>query len=252
MLGRTMASGSGLQLPMKVTVAAVAFGICAAVAFLAFQTSISFGKVTVGWLMMNLSAGVPAIVSIWVYGERLTWLKYAAYAIALLAVLGLFQGSNLEWREAEQSGTKAKGSERLLWFFLMLVILLTNGMSSFGLKMLSAWALPASVKFPYLTVWYAAGFACIAVPMLAKRMSVRLGELGWGAALAVLSIGGQVTMALALDAKAPGNIVFPVTIGGSVLVVVVAGRLFFGERMNRLTTAGFALGFLAVILLSVS
>ena len=59
-------------------------------------------------------------------------------------------------------------------------------------------------------------------------------------------------MALALDAKAPGNIVFPVTIGGSVLVVVVAGRLFFGERMNRLTTAGVALGFLAVILLSVS
>lgn len=139
-----------------------------------------------------------------------------------------------------------------MWYLLMLIILLTNGMSAFGLKIIAEWGLPQSAKYPYLTVWYAAGFACIAVPMLMKRSGAGLKEMGWGAAMSVLSIGGQVAMALALDSKVPGNVVFTVTVGGAILVVVVAGRLFFGERMNRISTVGIALGFLAVILLSIS
>ena len=139
-----------------------------------------------------------------------------------------------------------------MWFLLMLVILLTNGMSSFGLKVIAAWGLPASTTYPYLTVWYAGGFACIAAPMLVRGSRVGWKELGWGAAIAFLSIGGQVAMAIALHSNVPGNIVFPITIGGSVLVVVVAGRLFFGERMNRMSAAGVTLGFGAVILLSMS
>jgi multidrug transporter EmrE-like cation transporter len=59
-------------------------------------------------------------------------------------------------------------------------------------------------------------------------------------------------MATALDMNVPGNIVFPVTSGGAILAVGVAGRVFFKERMNRMTTVGIVLGFLAVILLSIS
>jgi multidrug transporter EmrE-like cation transporter len=70
--------------------------------------------------------------------------------------------------------------------------------------------------------------------------------------MALLSIAGQVAMADALSLNVPGNVVFPITIGGSILVVVVAGRLFFGEQMNRMTSLGVILGFLAVILLSIS
>ena len=139
-----------------------------------------------------------------------------------------------------------------MWFLLMLVMLFANGMSAFGLKVISAWGLPETAKFPYLTMWYGAGFACIALPMLLKRSGVGWKELGWGAVMAVLSIGGQVGMAVALSSKVPGNVVFPVTSGGAILIVGVAGRLFFGERMNWLTTVGIVLGFLAVILLSIS
>jgi len=138
-----------------------------------------------------------------------------------------------------------------MWFLLMLIIFLTNGMSSFGLKVIAAWRLPTSITYPYLTVWYAGGFAFIAGPMLVTGSKAGWKALGWGAAMAILSIGGQVTMAIALGSNVPGNVVFPVTIGGAILVVVVAGRLFFGERTNRLTSFGIALGLLAVILLSV-
>jgi len=139
-----------------------------------------------------------------------------------------------------------------MWFLLMLVILLTNGMSAFGLKVIAGWGLPASVKYPYLTAWYAGGLAAIALPTLMKRLRLGGKELVWGAVAGVLSIGGQVAMAVALGSGVPGHVVFPIAIGGSIFVVAMAGRLVFGERMNPPTMAGVALGLVAVILLGLS
>ncbi len=139
-----------------------------------------------------------------------------------------------------------------MWFLLMLVILLTNGMSSFGLKMIAAWGLPETVKYPYLTVWYAGGLAVIALPMLWKGMRLGKIEVAWGALAGALSIGGQVAMAVALNRGVPGHVVFPIAIGGSIFVVALAGRLMFGERLSAPTAIGLALGFIAVILVGVS
>ena len=102
MLGRSMTLTTAGHIPAKVFVIAVIFGTCAAIASLAFQVSISVGKVTVGWLMMNLSAGVPVIVSIWMYHERLTALKLAAFGLAVVSILLLFWGQVIEKRHAAQ------------------------------------------------------------------------------------------------------------------------------------------------------
>jgi multidrug transporter EmrE-like cation transporter len=103
-----------------------------------------------------------------------------------------------------------------------------------------------------LTIWYAAGLAIIGIPMMLKGGRIGRKELLWGGLLAALSIGGQVAMALALNANVPGHMVFPIAIGGSVFIVTLAGRVFFHEHMNRLTVIGVSLGFLAVILLGIS
>ena len=79
---------------------AVIFGVCAAVASLAFQVSIGFGKVTVGWLMMNLSAGVPAAVSVWMYHEGLTVMKAVALGLVLVSIVFLSWGQVVEKRAA--------------------------------------------------------------------------------------------------------------------------------------------------------
>ena len=139
-----------------------------------------------------------------------------------------------------------------MWILLMVIILLTNGMSAFGLKVLAAWGVPSGMKYPYLSIWYAAGLACIGIPMVFKGVKGGRKEIGWGAIIAALSIGGQLAMANALQSGIPGNVVFPVTIGGSILVVALAGRLLFSEKMHPLSWAGIAIGFLAVIMLSVN
>jgi drug/metabolite transporter (DMT)-like permease len=134
----------------------------------------------------------------------------------------------------------------------MLLILGTNGMSAFGLKVIAGWGLSKTVTFPYLTVWYGAGLVCLLTSILFKRATAKWQDLAWGAVLAALSIGGQVAMGMALDSNVPGNIVFPVTIGGSILVVALAGKWIFGERMDRLSAVGVLVGFLGVVLLSLS
>jgi drug/metabolite transporter (DMT)-like permease len=106
MLVRTLMLGADFRLPAKAVGVAVVLGICAAVAFLAFQTSIAFGKVTVAWLMMNLSAGVPALVSIWVYRERVTLLRCIAFAVALIALGCLFQGKRMEGQAASPAAAQ--------------------------------------------------------------------------------------------------------------------------------------------------
>ena len=139
-----------------------------------------------------------------------------------------------------------------MWFLLIVAILATNGMGAFGLKVLAAWQLPESVKFPYLAVWYGAGMATLGLPMVLKGFRLGRRELIWGGLMALASIGGQVAMAKSLGMGVPGSIVFPISAGGSLLVVMVAGRLFFGERMNLPSTLGVIFGFLAVILFSLS
>lgn len=134
----------------------------------------------------------------------------------------------------------------------MLVILLTNGMGAFGLKIIAAWGLPAGVKYPYLTLWYATGLPLIGIPMLLRRAGGGFKEMRWGALYAVLSLGGQLAMSYALDYGIPGSVVYPVSVGGSILVVALAGRLLFGEKMHPLSWAGVAIGIVAVILLGVS
>lgn len=139
-----------------------------------------------------------------------------------------------------------------MWFLLMLVILLTNGMSAFGLKVIAGWGLPPAAKFPYLTVWYGTGLAVLTLPTLLRGVHLRWQEGLWGLIMAALSMGGQVAMAAALASDVPGHVVFPVAVGGSVLVIAAAGRIFFGERMNRMTAVGIVVGLWAVILLSVA
>ena len=107
MLVRTLLLKSGDHVPTSVYVIAVVFGICTAVASLAFQVSISIGKVTVGWLMMNLSAGVPVVVSIWMYHEKLTTLKVVAFGLVLVSIFFLSWGQVIEKHAI--ASTPAKG-----------------------------------------------------------------------------------------------------------------------------------------------
>ena len=68
MLGESERSIGTVHLATRVILLSAVLGACAAIAFLAFQKSMSFGKVVTAWLMMNLfnrssGARVPVALS---------------------------------------------------------------------------------------------------------------------------------------------------------------------------------------------
>ena len=91
---------NGFQIPLKAAGIALGFGVASAVGFLAFLRSVQLGNVTVGWLLMNLACAVPVVISIGVYHEKLSALKIAAFALALLSLLLLFGGQQSDNRKA--------------------------------------------------------------------------------------------------------------------------------------------------------
>lgn len=85
-------------------------GICGAVACYAFLFSIGFGKLSVGWLMMNISSAIPAVVSVFIYGEKRTLLKILALGLVLLSLYFIFRGRRAE-AQSEQSSLR-EGSKQ--------------------------------------------------------------------------------------------------------------------------------------------
>jgi hypothetical protein len=95
------ALGGNLRAPLTVVMLAFPFGVCAGVAILALQTALALGNISTSWLAVNLSAGIPTVLSILLYKEPVNKWK-------LLALLAMATSMVLLWKDS-QSGQKAGG-----------------------------------------------------------------------------------------------------------------------------------------------
>jgi len=137
-----------------------------------------------------------------------------------------------------------------MWSRMMLICFLTNGLCAFGLRIMTGMGLIDVYKLPYILLWYAAGFVLAAAILLRGRNLADRKELGVGIGLALCSVGGQLGMANALEYGIPGYVVYQVVPCGGLLFVVLAGVLFFKERVTVYGICGIGLGVLALALLS--
>ncbi len=138
-----------------------------------------------------------------------------------------------------------------MWIKAMLVAFLLNGASAYGLRILAGMGIGEAYTPIYLFYWYAAGMVFILVWALFRREPVTLKAVLIGSCMALFSVGGQVTLGLALAYGAPGNVVFPISQGSSICIVAAGGFLFFKEKVSRYGVAGILLGLTAAVLLSV-
>lgn len=90
-------------IPVKVYWIALPFGMVAAIAGLAFQTGIHYGKISTSWLIINLSAIVPAVCSIAIYQERLTPKIIVVLLLTGLSIYLLWQDKKAEERMEKRS-----------------------------------------------------------------------------------------------------------------------------------------------------
>ncbi|HEY8548356.1 MAG TPA: hypothetical protein VIL35_00255 [Vicinamibacterales bacterium] len=137
-----------------------------------------------------------------------------------------------------------------VWLRLMLVAFVANGVGPFGLKILSERGLATQYQGQYLLYWYLGAFVFAAAALLRSRLVPYRRELALGGLMGACSLLGQAFTGLALSHGMPGHVVFPITTGGSLFLVALAGLLLFKEKVGAYGIAGIALGIAALVGLS--
>jgi multidrug transporter EmrE-like cation transporter len=137
-----------------------------------------------------------------------------------------------------------------MWFRWMMLAFAFNGVCTFGLRILAGRGIGEKYISTYLVLWYLAGAILLAAIYFRQRMGTRRSDLAVGSALGVASVAGQTSLGLALSGGIPGAIVYPVTLGGGLFIVVGVGVLLFKERVGPFGIAGILLGILSIVLLS--
>lgn len=139
-----------------------------------------------------------------------------------------------------------------MWFRLMMMAFLLNGLCPFGLKILASLGLADRYTPVYLVFWYLAGVLFILSLFLGNwRRPVR-SDILVGAGLGFFSVCGQTSMGLALAKGLPGSVVFPVALAGGLFMVVLTAVLVFKERIGPAGVAGISLGIISIALLSLT
>jgi len=138
-----------------------------------------------------------------------------------------------------------------VWVRLMLVAFLANGLGPFGLKVLASRG-QAGYQSQYLFYWYLGGLVFALVALRLARSGVKSREVLLGAAMGGCSFAGQSFTAMALAKGLPGHIAFPLTTGGSLFLVALAGIVLFRERIGPSGLCGVILGVAALVMLSLA
>lgn len=138
-----------------------------------------------------------------------------------------------------------------MWFRLMMLAFVFNGLCSFGLRILTDMGLAKEHTLNYLFFWYLGGGIAMLLAVLGGRMSISRVDILIGSALGVLSGLGQSFIGMALSTGLPGNVVYPVTLAGGLFIVVSIGVTVFRERVGWAGIMGILLGIISIALLSV-
>jgi drug/metabolite transporter (DMT)-like permease len=139
-----------------------------------------------------------------------------------------------------------------MWFRLMMIAFLLNGVCPFGLRILASLGLADQYTPIYLVFWYLAGGLFILLLFARAWHRPSRSDILVGAGLGIFSVCGQTCMGLALASGVPGSVVFPVALAGGLFVVVLTAVLVFKEHIGPAGIAGISLGIISITLLALT
>jgi drug/metabolite transporter (DMT)-like permease len=96
--------GGDFHVPMVVYAIALPFGVVSVIGGIVFMAGIRFGKISTSWLVINLSAAIPAVGSVVLYHEHVNARKCAVVALAIASVFLLWKDKQSD--EAKQAQSK--------------------------------------------------------------------------------------------------------------------------------------------------
>ena len=201
--------------------------------FMLMQWSTRHNGVVLSSVFMKLGILVPTVLSILWFKEIPTTVQVIGFVLAILAILIINY----------QKGTKlSRGSWGLI------LMLLAGGMGDGMSKIYEAYGNPAFQNMFLFFTFFAALLLCLG---LTWRRKERIGrkELAYGALLGIPNFLSSLFLLHSLS-TVPAVIAFPTFSVAVILVVSVAGLLFFRERLNPRQIVGGLLICVALVLLN--
>ena len=241
------ANSKGLIFPQKVLLIGIGGGTMASLALFAFQTGLKFGKISTSWLILNLATSIPILLSIFIFGERVSIGKIAGILLVLAAVVMMWMDKRIDLQKA---GVDAGGNRPLnksKWLPLMLLAFACQGLAASSQKMLVE-AKQGDYVWQFYIVLYWSGFVVMLILSVMREAWPNRREFATAFVMAICSVIGNVSITTALK-SVKGVVAFPVSNGGSLSLVVLAGVVFFREKIHPVGQAGIVCGISAILIL---
>jgi drug/metabolite transporter (DMT)-like permease len=102
--------GANFHVPGVIYAIAVPFGVASAVGGIVFMAGVRYGKISTSWLVINLSAAIPAIGSATLYHEPVNLRKICVLVLAVISVLLIWKDKQDDEARKGATTLEAKGS----------------------------------------------------------------------------------------------------------------------------------------------
>jgi drug/metabolite transporter (DMT)-like permease len=102
--------GAEFHVQSAVYAIALPFGMMSAVGGIVFIAGVRYGKISTSWLIINLSAAIPAVGSVVLYHEPVNAKTIAVLVLAVLAVLLLWKDKQVD--EARRTAAAIEQKEQ--------------------------------------------------------------------------------------------------------------------------------------------
>jgi drug/metabolite transporter (DMT)-like permease len=222
-------TGSTLTLLMG-----TAQGLLYLVSFLLLNISTARNGVVLSSVFMKLGLLVPMVLSIFLFGELPSVLQLIGFVMALTAIFLI----NFE-----------PGQKQIRMNWLLLLLLIGGGSGDAMAKIFETWGDPSLASHFLLYTFLTALILCLAL-MKYKQQRIGRAELLFGLAIGIPNFFSAKFLLAALNSL-PAVIVYPTYSVATMLVVTLAGALFFREKLNRNQWLALVIILLALVFLNI-
>jgi multidrug transporter EmrE-like cation transporter len=226
--------------------------------FVAIQltmVAVTLGGLGSTWTIIQMSFALASLFTLIYPGSRIHASGLMGLVLSAFAVLLL--GLDKFMVQLSRSAGSPSGSRRrrpLLWLLVTLLALLTNSVSAYGMTL--GMHVANDHSFVQALAFVTSMAAMITLGGLVGTLITRRKEnftLGmiYGAGAGACSAAGTHSSLVALKFF-PGFVMYPVTNGGSILLVALFSMLFFNERSSFVGLLGLVAGLIGITLLGLA
>ena len=218
------------------------YGVSLCISMYTGYRALCLGPMALTGMLVSFSVVIPLLWGITVGRETPTPLQYFAFSLLLVALVL----TNADQIKAGQARQKDYG----LWLFFVCVTFLANGVCSV-LQAQHQALYPEAYSREFMLfamLLSSVVFVCAALVKAPLREFKAIKGKRYGV-LSGVANGTANLLTLLLAGMENASVLFPVISAGTVLVSLLCGRLFFGERLRGNHYAALAAGIAAVVLM---